>query len=593
MHLNATKFTVVSLLRRYKMTKNAYKKLGGIVSAGMLSFILIVLPLAQPLHGDIYDNDLSPMNAHEAPLSPEYVAWEAEELNLQQVPTIEAELLPPMVGYVDFLPATELYKSVEFLDTETQQIISDLVADFKTQQEFSDEVQQQIADLISELNTHQESPTFLGIDTPMATSSTPGYLRPDFTFNPDLNHWTAPFVVLNGHTAHLQLDLPPMAHIDYNMQVLEAVWDEVFGYLPVEVFPGFVVNVPGYWPTIVGFTLLSSSELITHIVGGRTLPELIEFRNDGTTAWPTMNAQTYLVIVACINGSSIPSQPPQFTLHVGYGVSNDPIIDQHPNQANTIVFPSTPAVFTLTGRALHSYADNNWYRITVPAGFPISAIQLELDAHSLSHNYAAELYIRHGANTLERILSAGSGHTPNAFDIVAGTTYYIRVHNAGLQNVSRTRSNANYTLTIRPIFRPTHIQLRPELENSMWWVNWHLGRLQYIRSGSSYGIPGYAFMTVGGENFTVAGMIIDNHLTNHSWPYSRSNWGITNENGRFWVAFSNIVAGGTQQWFNNNRYGVGQVHSTSGNVSSSVVRFYIVSQSMMPMTLDEQYDTDY
>ena len=341
---------------------------------------------------------------------------ELNALNLQELPTLQAEFLPSVRTFNMPLHTTGLLNDVYALNSRTRDYVTEQITNAAIEKYLNaNNIQAQ--DFQLRFNNHE-------VYTNTITYQDQVRLRL--------------VTVRPGESLYLQLDLPNNMNLDYNLYVYDILWV----YIPT-IIPGIPFPIPLPTPFPNNIIAFSENETYTNNAFG-TLPELIEVQNH------TSNSESFWVAVKSARGYSA-TQP--FTLHMDFNIPTPPNdeIDQHPNQANRINM-NTAGNIEVRGRALQSTVDNDWYYLTIlVAGSGFAGMMFTLDAASVAQGHLLEVYIRVPGNQNQfRRLTL----TNNAVAVEPGTTYYIRVH--ARPGVSQL-TGEDYLLTITPRFRVKNV----------------------------------------------------------------------------------------------------------------------------------------
>ena len=211
-----------------------------------------------------------------------------------------------------------------------------------------------------------------------------------------------------GEVLHIQADMPNSAAIDYDLYLFRTDW---FGNL---------------------LEVVDASFYTTYINGASgTLPEAVGFRNN------TNSVLFFAVGVESFRGSST-TMP--YHLHIAINNALDPNeADENIRspRVTTIALPAS-GNHVINNRTISSLADNDWFRLQVPASVNFERLSITLDALSVSAGYRVELYTRLSGDAMRKIVPV------NGEFVVPSGTSYIRVTSTG----SSTVTGANYVLTL-------------------------------------------------------------------------------------------------------------------------------------------------
>ena len=461
------------------MKSNIFRKMVAIVLFANLSLSMVISPLANPLpmyisSDDLYIDDSSEMHydflyeleiEDYVPYEPEleienYVPYEPEleiedyvpyepELEIEDYVPYEPEL--EIEDYVPYKPALEIEDYVPYepkLEVEIPDIELPRSPGMKKFEDFDLETQRWFIERTIERNAYLESREIQQISiSPFTLIPNSGGIMnsPNFTFIPFFDAWVGTLWIDPGTVTHLQLDVIPDTSRNYIMSVeVSTDWD-------------WVIWNPFQPPAEMSFNSvpIAQSEINTYVVNGATLSQLIEIRPDDLGLGSPASSGQYEILIFIRCTQNHPGLSSEFTLNAArnpYSFFADVPADQHPNQAVDMpANPSRPNVININDRALRTYVDNNWHRITIPNTWTgVNRARITLDAYSLGHNYAVEVYRSPSLNTFARVMPIAN----NEFDVTANETLYIRVHNANMQNASRSISGQNYVLTFHPL--PEH-----------------------------------------------------------------------------------------------------------------------------------------
>jgi len=377
----------------------------------------------------------------------------------------------------------------------------------------------------------------------MASSSSNGVYNQYMGFLNSTGHslFLFPIYLDHGQVLHIQMDVPAVSNLDYDLYLYEIDSNNVIlGLVDYSLYATYINGASGSLSEAVGVVNKSGSQKIY-------AAQMVSFSGGST---------------------SIP-----FYLHVATNtVSDSSEVDENIISSSATPFTlSTNNNTVINSRQRDTLADNDWFVFTAPSG---------TNSFTISTNEApVEIYRRTLGDEMILQTSVNTNNSNVQFNTTSGVTYYMRVHTAG--RIS-SLSNSNYSIIFTPVQTITSITLNSSsFSGGTANITYGFGTRYRINSSANLTVSGTAL----NGSTPVANAAITVTIRNNSFSGTRTGTATTNSNGQFTATVQAPTAAGAHNFLVmtnptiRHHYDLGEVWATGGTTNSTSTPLYIYSHS--------------